>query len=70
MAESPASDPPTMEELAVAEAKESRPAQPIQGAGPPPNGGIVAWLQVLGAFFIYFNTWSVKFSIKAMYHRY
>lgn len=24
-----------------------------------PNGGLTAWLQVLGAFFIFFNTWSV-----------
>lgn len=23
----------------------------------PPNGGLEAWLQVLGAFFLYFNTW-------------
>lgn len=22
-----------------------------------PNGGLVAWLQVLGAFFLWFNTW-------------
>ncbi len=24
-----------------------------------PNGGLKAWLQVLGAFFLMFNTWSV-----------
>lgn len=23
----------------------------------PPNGGVQAWLQVLAAFFMYFNTW-------------
>lgn len=23
----------------------------------PPNGGLKAWLQILGAFFLYFNTW-------------
>lgn len=23
----------------------------------PPNGGLEAWLQVVGAFFMYFNTW-------------
>lgn len=22
-----------------------------------PNGGLVAWVQVLGAFFLWFNTW-------------
>jgi hypothetical protein len=24
-----------------------------------PNGGLMAWLQVLGAFFLLFNSWSV-----------
>ena len=23
----------------------------------PPNGGLLAWLQVLGAFFFFFNPW-------------
>ena len=27
---------------------------------PPPDGGLVAWLQVVGAFFLMFNTWSVS----------
>ncbi|KAI1618426.1 MFS transporter, MCP family, solute carrier family 16, member 10 [Exophiala viscosa] len=27
------------------------------GDTPPPNGGTLAWLQVLGAFFLYFNSW-------------
>lgn len=26
---------------------------------PPPNRGLVAWLQVAGAFFLFFNCWSV-----------
>jgi hypothetical protein len=26
---------------------------------PPPNGGLVAWLQVAGAFILFFNCWSV-----------
>ncbi|KAJ5646157.1 hypothetical protein N7490_002529 [Penicillium lividum] len=26
---------------------------------PPPNGGPVAWLQVAGAFFLFFNSWGV-----------
>lgn len=26
-------------------------------AAAPPNGGLTAWMQVLGSFFIYFNTW-------------
>lgn len=24
---------------------------------PPPNGGLNAWLQVVGSFFFYFNSW-------------
>lgn len=27
--------------------------------GPPPNGGLKAWLQVLGSFFLFFNSWYV-----------
>ena len=23
----------------------------------PPNGGLVAWLQVAGSFFLFFNSW-------------
>ena len=29
----------------------------------PPNGGLRAWLQVLGSFFLFFNTWYVLASI-------
>lgn len=28
-----------------------------------PDGGLRAWLQVLGAFFMYFNTWGKLFNI-------
>ena len=24
---------------------------------PPPDGGLEAWLQVLGSFFLFFNSW-------------
>lgn len=27
-----------------------------------PNGGFKAWLQVLGSFFLFFNSWLVLFS--------
>ncbi|KAH9841219.1 Major Facilitator Superfamily [Teratosphaeria destructans] len=27
--------------------------------GPPPNGGTKAWLQVLGSWFLFFNTWGL-----------
>ncbi len=30
---------------------------PAKGDEPPPNGGWLAWMQVLGAFFLYFNSW-------------
>lgn len=26
----------------------------------PPDGGLEAWLQVFGAFFMYFNTWGTQ----------
>ena len=32
--------------------KESKPSP-----APIPNGGLVAWLQVVGAFFLFFNSW-------------
>lgn len=25
--------------------------------GPPPNGGLKAWVQVLACYFLFFNTW-------------
>lgn len=28
--------------------------------GPPPDGGFAAWLQVLGAFLLFFNSWYVN----------
>ena len=34
-------------------------AQPAASAValPPPNGGLNAWIQVLGAHFLFFNSW-------------
>ena len=32
-------------------------AEKDQSPGPPPNGGWYAWLQVLGSFFLFFNSW-------------
>lgn len=34
-------------------------ASKLAGPPPPPNGGTKAWLQVLGAFFLNFNTWGL-----------
>ncbi|KAF2151293.1 putative MFS monocarboxylate transporter [Myriangium duriaei CBS 260.36] len=31
----------------------------VAGPSPPPNGGTTAWLQVLGCFMLYFNTWGL-----------
>lgn len=38
--------------------KADEPPKP-SGPPPPPNGGTRAWLQVLGAFFLNFNTWGL-----------
>lgn len=32
---------------------------PTSGPSPPPNGGLVAWLQVAAAFALFFNTWGM-----------
>ncbi|KAF2767929.1 MFS general substrate transporter [Teratosphaeria nubilosa] len=32
---------------------------PSPQADPPPDGGIRAWLQVLGSFILFFNTWGI-----------
>lgn len=38
----------------------SEPAPPAASSiGPPPNGGLLAWLHVLGAFALFFNTWGI-----------
>ena len=39
------------------EPSKSRPS--INNAAAIPNGGLTAWLQVLGAFFLFFNSWYV-----------
>ncbi|KAJ4305390.1 hypothetical protein N0V90_000921 [Kalmusia sp. IMI 367209] len=31
----------------------------VNNAAAIPNGGLTAWLQVLGAFFLFFNTWGI-----------
>lgn len=33
------------------------PPSPLAPPAPPPNGGLLAWLQVLGAAFLFFNSW-------------
>ncbi|KAF5871646.1 putative mfs monocarboxylate transporter protein [Botrytis fragariae] len=38
---------------------------------PPPNGGLVAWTQVTGAFFLFFNTWGIvnTFGVYQTYYQ-
>ena len=31
----------------------------VNNVGAIPNGGLVAWLQVLGSFFLFFNSWGI-----------
>lgn len=53
-----------VEDVLGAEANIS-PAEPVErqkevnpdDPGPPPNGGVKAWLQVAGSFFLFFNCW-------------
>ncbi|MCJ1392631.1 hypothetical protein MMC18_005501 [Xylographa bjoerkii] len=43
-----------------AEPKTETPAiRTANNADPPPNGGLRAWLQVLGSFMLFFNTWGL-----------
>ena len=39
--------------------EEKVPEKPQAGPGPPPNGGLTAWLQVLGGWMLFFNTWGI-----------
>lgn len=40
-------------------------AESYQKIDPPPNGGLLAWLQVLGSFFLYFNCWYVAIQAQS-----
>lgn len=35
------------------------PPKHVPGPGPPPNGGLQAWLHILGSFMLFFNTWGI-----------
>lgn len=41
--------------LATAAVEEGQPVAPPSGIGPPPDGGLKAWLTVLGSFFAVFT---------------
>ena len=59
MSSSNVTDREPYEKAAEAEANIPQQQKPVGGppGGPPPNGGTTAWLQVLGGFFLFFNTW-------------
>ncbi|WPH00104.1 hypothetical protein R9X50_00292700 [Acrodontium crateriforme] len=47
-------------DLEQVKAEKPAPAAPNgPPGGPPPNGGLTAWLQVLGGFFMFWNTWGL-----------
>lgn len=52
------------EDKSLGEESEIIAEEPPQVAPNPhgdiPNGGVVAWLQVLGSFFLFFNSWYVQ----------
>ncbi|KAF1949929.1 MFS general substrate transporter [Byssothecium circinans] len=39
--------------------KEAKPPAPAVAPSPPPNGGLVAWLQIAAGFILFFNTWGL-----------
>lgn len=57
---------PKSQEVPVAAPAATPPGMPKQ-----PNGGLDAWLQVLGGFFIYFNTWGliITFGVFQSYYQ-
>ena len=47
----------TQDQLQAALVNEKEDNQLVEEANKPPNGGLTAWMQVVAAFFIFFNTW-------------
>lgn len=43
--------------LNLANGTGEKPATAAPDASPPPNGGLEAWSQVVGSFFLFFNSW-------------
>ncbi|KAL2833572.1 major facilitator superfamily domain-containing protein [Aspergillus pseudoustus] len=47
-------------EISTREPSTETPSKPpSRGPSPPPNGGLTAWLHVLGGFMLFFNTWGM-----------
>jgi hypothetical protein len=54
------STPPSavqMSEHDASETEKQQPSKPVDIPSQPPDGGLTAWLQVVGAFFLFFNSW-------------
>ncbi|KOS22615.1 Riboflavin transporter MCH5 [Escovopsis weberi] len=51
---------PTLQDSeTIASSELPAPAAAAATPPPPPDGGLMAWLQVLGAFFLFFNSWGI-----------
>ncbi|KAL8827911.1 MAG: hypothetical protein Q9191_002900 [Dirinaria sp. TL-2023a] len=50
---------PSFSPFQESEIELNKKAQTVPDPGPAPDGGLTAWLQVLGAFFLNFNTWGL-----------
>ena len=46
-----------MPDTDASETEKQTPSKPADTPPPPPDGGLTAWLQVVGAFFLFFNSW-------------
>ncbi|RAL03497.1 MFS monocarboxylate transporter [Aspergillus ibericus CBS 121593] len=53
------STPPSSALMVDSDASETEKQQPDTAPPPPPDSGLTAWLQVLGAFFLFFNSWGI-----------
>ena len=51
--------------LVVAGQVGSPSSPPLHKSTEPPNGGLRAWLKVLGCFFVFFTTWGIASSFGA-----
>ena len=52
--------PATQRSISADEALRVQDQRDFKGYDTPPNGGLVAWLQVAGSFFLFFNSWYVR----------
>ncbi|THC89638.1 hypothetical protein EYZ11_010914 [Aspergillus tanneri] len=48
-----------MTDTQASDTKKQTPSRPADSPPPPPDGGLTAWLQVVGAFFLFFNSWGL-----------